>query len=245
MSSLQGKVALVTGASRGIGRAIAERLAQDGAGVVVNYANSAGEAEKVVAEIEAKGGSAEAIRADVRKVSDIRRLFKEAFDRYGRLDIVVANAGIFLERPFAEVTEQEFDDIFNVNAKGAFFTLQEAARRVSDGGRIVAISTGGTRLGFPGAAAYLGSKGALEQFTKTLAVELGPRGVTVNAVSPGFTETDMLSKEEFRQMGVQMSPLGRLGTGRDIADAVAFVVSEQGRWITGGNLQAGGGVVMG
>lgn len=245
MGSLSGKVALVTGASRGIGRAIAERLAQDGASVVVNYANSAGEAEKVVTEIEAKGGSALAIQADVRKVSDIRRLFKEAFDRYGRLDIVVANAGIFLERPLAEVTEQEFDEIFNLNAKGAFFTLQEAARRVSDGGRIVAISTGGTRLGFPGAAAYLGSKGALEQFTKTLAVELGPRGVTVNAVSPGFTETDMLSKEEFRQMGVQMSPLGRLGTGRDIADAVGFVVSEQGRWITGGNLQAGGGVVIG
>lgn len=245
MGSLSGKVALVTGASRGIGRAIAERLAQDGASVVVNYANSAGEAEKVVTEIEAKGGSALAIQADVRKVSDIRRLFKEALDRYGRLDIVVANAGIFLERPLAEVTEQEFDEIFNLNAKGAFFTLQEAARRVSDGGRIVAISTGGTRLGFPGAAVYLGTKGALEQFTKTLAVELGPRGVTVNAVSPGFTETDMLSKEEFRQMGVQMSPLGRLGTGRDIADAVGFVVSEQGRWITGGNLQAGGGVVIG
>ena len=245
MSSLKGKVALVTGASRGIGRAIVERLAQDGASVVVNYANSAGEAEKVVAEIEAKGGSAVAIQADVRKVSNIRRLFKEAFDRYGRLDIVVANAGIFVERPLAEVTEQEFDDIFNLNAKGAFFTLQEAARRISDGGRIVAISTGGTRLGFPGAAAYLGTKGALEQFTKTLAVELGPRGVTVNAVSPGFTETDMLSKDEFRRMGIQMSPLGRLGTGRDIADAVAFVASEQGGWITGGNLQAGGGVVMG
>lgn len=245
MSLLNGKVALVTGASRGIGRAIAERLAQDGASVVVNYANSAGEAEKVVAEIEAKGGSAVAIQADVRKVSNIRRLFKEAFDRYGRLDIVVANAGIFLEKPLAEVTEQEFDDIFNLNAKGAFFTLQEAARRISDGGRIVAISTGGTRLGFPGAAAYLGTKGALDQFTKTLATELGPRRVTVNAVSPGFTETDMLSKEEFRQMGIQMSPLGRLGTAQDIADAVAFVVSEQGRWITGGNLQVGGGVVMG
>jgi len=223
MSLLNGKVALVTGASRGIGRAIAERLAQDGASVVVNYANSAGEAEKVVAEIEAKGGSAVAIQADVRKVSNIRRLFKEAFDRYGRLDIVVANAGIFLEKPLAEVTEQEFDDIFNLNAKGAFFTLQEAARRISDGGRIVAISTGGTRLGFPGAAAYLGTKGALDQFTKT----------------------DMLGKEEFRQMGIQMSPLGRLGTAQDIADAVAFVVSEQGRWITGGNLQVGGGVVMG
>jgi 3-oxoacyl-[acyl-carrier protein] reductase len=245
MSLLNGKVALVTGASRGIGRAIAERLAQDGASVVVNYAKSAGEAEKVVAEIEAKGGSVVAIQADVRNVSNIRRLFKEAFDRYGRLDIVVANAGIFLEKPLAEVTEQEFDDIFNLNAKGAFFTLQEAARRISDGGRIVAISTGGTRLGFPGAAAYLGTKGALDQFTKTLAMELGPRGVTVNAVSPGFTETDMLSKEEFRQMGIQMSPLGRLGTAQDIADAVAFVVSEQGRWITGGNLQVGGGVVMG
>lgn len=244
MSSLNGKVALVTGASRGIGRAIAERLAQDGASVVVNYAKSAGEAKKVVAEIEAKDGTAVAIQADVRNVSNIRRLFKEAVDRYGRLDIVVANAGIASEKPLAEVTEQEFDDMFNLNAKGAFFTLQEAARRIADGGRIVTISSGGTKLRFPGFAVYLGSKGALEQFTKTLATELGPRGVTVNTVSPGFTETDMLSKEEFRQMGIQMSPLGRLGTARDIADAVAFVVSEQGRWLTGDNLQVGGGVVM-
>lgn len=244
MSSLNGKVALVTGASRGIGRAIAERLAQDGASVVVNYANSAGEAKKVVAEIEAKGGTAVAIQADVSRVSNIRRLFQEAFDRYGRLDIVVANAGIFLEKPLAEVTEQEFDDIFTLNAKGAFFTLQEAARRISEGGRIVTISSGGTKLRFAGAAAYLGTKAALEQFSKTLATELGPRGVTVNAVSPGFTETDMLSKEEFRQLGIQMSPLGRLGTAQDIADAVAFLVSEQGRWITGDNLQVGGGVVM-
>ena len=244
MSLLNGKVALVTGASRGIGRAIAERLAQDGVSVVVNYANSAGEAEKVVAEIEAKGGTAVAIQADVSRVSDIRRLFKEAVDRYGRLDILVANAGIFLEKPLAEVTEQEFDDIFTLNAKGAFFTLQEAARRISDGGRIVTISTGGTKLRFAGAAAYLGTKAALEQFTKTLATELGPRAVTVNAVSPGFTETDMLTKEEFRQLGIQMSPLGRLGTAQDIADVVAFLVSERGRWITGDNLQVGGGVVM-
>jgi 3-oxoacyl-[acyl-carrier protein] reductase len=244
MKVLGGKVALVTGASRGIGRAIARRLAQDGARLVVNYAKSADEAKKVVAEIESKDGEATAIHADVSKVADIRRLFEESLDHYGRLDIVVANAGIFLARPLADVTEQEFDDIFNLNAKGAFFTLQEAARRVADGGRIVAISTSGTKLRFPGGAAYLGAKGAIEQFTKALAMELGPRGVAVNTVSPGFTDTDMLDTEEQRQMGIQMSPLGRLGTAQDIADAVAFMVSDQGRWITGDNVQVGGGVVM-
>jgi 3-oxoacyl-[acyl-carrier protein] reductase len=240
---LGGKVALVTGASRGIGRAIAQRLAQDGASVVVNYAKSADEAKRVVDEIEGKDGEAIAVHADVSKVADIRRLFKESLDHYRRLDIVVANAGIFLAKPLADVTEQEFDDVFNLNAKGVFFTLQEAARRVADGGRIVAISTSGTKLRFPGGSAYLGAKGAIEQFAKALAMELGPRGVAVNTVSPGFTDTDMLDTES-RQMGIQMSPLGRLGTAQDIADAVAFVVSDQGRWITGGNVQVGGGVVM-
>lgn len=144
------------------------------------------------------------------------------------------------------MTEEEYDAIYALNAKGPFFALQEATRLIKDGGRIVNISTDGTRLTFPGTAAYLGTKAALEQFTKVLAKELGGRGITVNTVSPGFTDTEMMANAEarFREMGAQMSPLGRLGKPEDIADVVAFVVGEQGRWLTGQNIHAGGGVVM-
>lgn len=243
MGSLKGKVAIVTGASNGIGRGIAERLAQDGATVVVNYAKSADKAKQVVAGIEAKGGKAVAIQADMSKVADARRLVKDAVKQFGRLDILVNNAGDFLAKPLAETTEEEFDRLFALNAKGPYFAMQEAAKTIADGGRIVNISTDGTHLGFSGATVYLGSKGALEQFTKGLAHELAPKGVTVNTVSPGFTETDMM-KEPFRTVGIQMSPLKRIGLPKDIADVVAFVVSEDARWLTGQNLHAGGGVVM-
>lgn len=243
MGSLKGKVAIVTGASNGIGRGIAERLAQDGATVVVNYAKSADKAKQVVTGIEAKGGKAVAMQADMSKVADVRQLVKNAVTQFGRLDILVNNAGDFLAKPLAETTEEEFDRLFALNAKGPYFAMQEAAKTIADGGRIVNISTDGTHLGFSGATVYLGSKGALEQFTKGLAHELAPKGVTVNTVSPGFTETDMM-KEPFRTVGIQMSPLKRIGLPGDIADVVAFVVSEDARWLTGQNLHAGGGVVM-
>lgn len=244
MKALVGKVALVTGSSRGIGRAIALRLAQDGAAVVVTYARQVNEANKVVAQIEADGGAAIAVQADVSRVHEVRRLFQETVDRYGRLDIVVANAGIFEAKPLTDVSEEEYDRFFNLNAKGTFFTLQEAARRIADGGRILYISTDGTAMRFPGGSVYLGSKAAGEQFVKSLAMELGARGITVNTVSPGYTETDMLTNEEFRTIGIQMSPLGRLGQPSDIADVVAFLAGPTGQWLTGQNLHAGGGVVM-
>lgn len=246
MVELTGKVAIVTGASRGIGRAIAERLTQDGISVVVNYAKSADKAKEVVSVIETKGGKALAVQADMSKVADVRRLFKQTIDRFGRLDILVNNAAVFWTKPLADVTEEEYDALYALNAKGPFFALQEATRLIKDGGRIVNISTDGTRLTFPGTAAYLGTKAALEQFTKVLAIELGGRGITVNTVSPGFTDTEMIANAEarFREMGAQMSPLGRLGKPEDIADVVAFVVGEQGRWLTGQNIHAGGGVVM-
>jgi 3-oxoacyl-[acyl-carrier protein] reductase len=245
ISSLTGKVALVTGGSRGIGRAIAERLAQDGAMVIVNYGKSADKAKAVVARIESKGGQAAAIQADMSKVPDVRRLVKETIQRFGRLDIVVNNAGMFIYKPLVEMTEEEFDSIFALNAKGPYFALQEAAKVINEGGRIVNISTDGTHIGFGGATAYLGTKGALEQFTKGLAHELAPMGITVNTVSPVYTATDMLPADPtFRQIGEQASPLKRLGTPKDIADVVAFVVSEEARWLTGQNIHAGGGVVM-
>ena len=243
MGKLNGQVAIVTGASNGIGRGIAERLAADGASVVVNYSRSADKAKAVVAGIEAKGGKAVAIQADMGLVAEARRLVKEVVTKFGRLDILVNNAGMLLLKSLAETTEEEFDRIFALNAKGPYFAMQEAVKVIQDGGRIVNISTDGTHLGFPGVTAYLGTKGALEQFTRGLAHELAPRGVTVNTVSPGFTDTDMMS-DPFRQVGIQMSPLKRVGSPKDIADVVAFVVSEEARWLTGQNLHAGGGVVM-
>jgi 3-oxoacyl-[acyl-carrier protein] reductase len=244
MTSLNGNVAVVTGASRGIGRGIAERLAKEGAKIVVNYAQSAGEAEKVVNGITNNGGTALAVQADVSKVGDIRRLFQETIKTFGRLDILSNNAGIFWAKPIVETTEEEYDRMFAVNAKGQFFALQEAAKHMSDGGRIVNISTGGTKLAFPGISVYGGSKSALEFFTKVAAKELGAKRITVNTVSPGYTETDMLSDPQFRTIGVQASPLGRLGTPTDIAQVVSFLVSQEAGWITGDTIQAGGGVAM-
>lgn len=243
MASLSGKVAIVTGASNGIGRAIAERFAEDGAIVVVNHSKSAEKAQQVVIGIQAKGGKAVAFQADMSRVSEARRLVREIAKQFGRLDILVNNAGRFMPKPLAETTEEDFDQVVALNAKGPYFAMQEAAMVLKDGGRIVNISTDGTHLSFPGATAYLGSKGALEQYTKGLAQELAPRKITVNTVSPGFTETGMMT-DQYRQIGIQQSPLKRLGTPKDIADVVAFIVSDEARWLTGQNIHAGGGIVM-
>jgi len=239
---LEGKSALVTGSSRGIGRAIAERLAADGAAVVINYARSKHLADEAVKAILERGGKAIALPADVAKLSEVRRLFDEADTNMRGLDIVVANAGVWLAKPLAESSEEDYDHVFNTNTKGVFFTLQEAARRVRDGGRIVAVSTGGTKMPFANASLYLGSKGAVEQFARSLSRELGSRNITVNILSPGFTDTDMLP-EQYRAYGVSLSPFNRIGTAQDVADVAAFLVSDEARWITGQNLQAGGGVV--
>jgi 3-oxoacyl-[acyl-carrier protein] reductase len=210
---------------------------------VVNYSKSGEKAQQAVTAIQAKGGKAVAFQADMSQVSESRRLVRETVKQFGRLDILVNNAGRFLPKPLMETTEEDFDHVMALNARGPYFAMQEAANVLKDGGRIVNISTEGTHLSFPGATAYLGSKAALEQFTKGLAQELAPRGITVNTVSPGFTETGMMT-EPYRQVGVQLSPLKRLGLPKDIADVVAFVVSEEARWLTGQTLHAGGGIVM-
>ena len=242
--SLEGKVALITGSSSGIGRAIAERLAQDGASVIINYVKSPQKAQSVVRTIEGKGAKAMAIQADVSNVNDIRRLFQASLQHFGRMDFVIANSGMFNQQSFMETTEEDYDAMFALNAKGAFFTLQEAGKHLQDGGRVIFISSGATAMSYPGAAAYKGSKAAGEQFVKTLAKELGPRQITVNTVSPGFTETEMLpSDPAFRKTGINMSPLGRLGQPEDIADVVSFLISEEGGWITGNTIQAGGGII--
>jgi len=243
MKSLSGKVAIVTGASNGIGRAIAERIAEEGAIVVVNYSKSSDKAQQVVVGIQAKGGKALAVQADMSQVGDARRLVIDTLKQFNRVDILINNAGKFMPKSLDETTEEDFDGVIALNAKGPYFAMQEAAKALKDGGRIVNISTGGTQLNFPGATAYLGSKAALEQYTKGLAQELAPKGVTVNCVSPGFTETGMMT-EEYRQIGIQLSPMKRLGVPKDIADVVAFIVSEEARWLTGQTIQVGGGIVM-
>lgn len=246
MTSLTGKVAIVTGASRGIGRATAKRLGQAGASVVVNYAGSADKAQEVVAAIKATGGKAVAVQADISQITDIRRLFDETLAHFGRLDILVNNAGTSLAKQLIETTEEEFDKLFALNAKGVFFTMQEAAKQIADGGRIVSLTTGGTATGAPGFTAYSGSKAAIEGFSMSLAKELGTRGITVNTVMPGATDTEMFSQvapPEMKQMIEQMSPLGRIGQPEDVADVIAFVVSDEAGWLTGQCIRATGGAV--
>ena len=242
--SKESKSALVTGSSRGIGRAIAERLAADGTAVVINCTRNSKQADETVSAIRARGGKAIAVQADVSKSDDVRRLFDQAEKAFGPLDIVVANAGVFLKKPLTESSEEDYDYVFSSNTKSVFLTLREAARRVREGGRIVAVSTGGTKMPFADASLYLGSKGAVEQFVRSLARELGPRFVTVNVLSPGFTQTDMLpGDEQFRAFGASLSPFNRIGTSEEVAEVAAFLASDGAGWVTGQNLQAGGGVV--
>jgi 3-oxoacyl-[acyl-carrier protein] reductase len=244
-STLKGKVALVTGASRGIGRSIAERLAREGAAVAINYARQAATAEELADEITAAGGKAFAIQADVASVPDVIRLFDHTLARFGRLDILVNNAGILLNKPVSTVTEAEFDRIFSVNVKGSFFACQQAATRLADGGRIINVSSTTTVMMLPTYGAYVATKGAVEQFSRSLARELGVRGITVNVVSPGPTDTELFNvgkTEEQIQRLAQASAFGRLGQPVEIAEVVAFLASDAARWITGQNIRVNGGV---
>ncbi|MBD0307531.1 MAG: SDR family oxidoreductase [Microcoleus sp. T1-bin1] len=245
MASLAGKVAIVTGASRGIGRAIALRLSQEGASVVVNYARGADRAKDVVSAIEAAGGKALAVQADVSKTAEIRDLFDRTQETYSQIDILVNNAGVTLTKPVAEVTEAEFDNLFAINVKGTFFACQEAAKRMAEGGRIVNFSSSTTAIMMPTYGVYVATKGAVEQLTRSLAKELGDRQITVNVISPGPTDTELFTvgkTAEQIQRFTQMTALGRLGKVEDIADVTAFLCSEQARWITGQNIRVNGGI---
>jgi 3-oxoacyl-[acyl-carrier protein] reductase len=238
--ALRDKAALVTGGSSGIGRAIALGLASKGCAVVVGYRHDETAARDVVRNATQAGATAAAVQADLSRTSEVARLFDEAESIAGPLDIVVASAADILVKPLADCTEEDYDRLFDTNAKGVFFTLKEAARRVRNGGRIIVLSTGGTKLFFPDQSLYLGSKGAVEQFVRCLSWELGSRGVTVNAISPGPTDTRMM-QDRYRDRAASMSPLRRIASPEEVADVAVFLASEEARWLTGQNVAAGGG----
>lgn len=244
-SNLNGKVAIVTGGSRGIGRAIAERLGRDGASIAISYVNRKDKATEVVSAIENSGSKAIAIQADVARLNDIKRLFDHTITHFGELDILVNSAGIRISKKIVDITEDDFKRLFDINLKGTFFACQQAARRMGNGGRIINISTTITRLIVPEYSIYAASKAAVDQITRVLAKELGERGITANAVAPGSINTDLFQEgrtaEQIKQQS-QMPVLGRLGEVNDIADVVAFIASDDARWITGQTIHANGGV---
>ena len=246
MGALEGKGALVTGGSRGIGRAIVRRLAADGAAVVFSYRQNEAAAREVVREVTEDGGQAFAVRADQGSLDDLRRLAGQADEHLTGLDIVVVNAADGLPVPIGQVTEDGYDRFMAVNAKGPFFLIQHAGRVLRDGGRIIALSTLNTRLHPPGGALYTGAKGALENFTKVAAIEFGGRGITANVVSPGSTDTEMLRAANpgatFEDV-VARTALRRLGQPGDIAAVVAFLAGPDSGWISGQNLAADGGLL--
>lgn len=242
MGVLDGKGAIVTGGSRGIGRAVVARLVADGATVVFSYREDRTAAEEVA---ERSAGRAIPVRADVGLDADVDALFAAADEQLDGLDILVNNAAIVRTAMITDVSDEEYDRTMAVNVRGVFRALRHATGRMRDGGRIVNISTANTVLAFPGISLYAASKAAVEQFTRVAAKELGPRGITVNTVSPGATDTDMLrgaNSAEVLELMRSWSPLGRLGEPADVADVVAFLVGPDGRWMTGQNLRATGGL---
>ena len=242
--SLAGKSALVTGAATGIGKAIAAALAAGGARVVINHPHTPGLAGEVVAGIEAAGGTALAIAADISNRAEYQAMVERILATYGRWDVLVNNAAVAITKPFAQITEAEFDLSFAVNVKGVFHGLQLAWQHLADEGRIITISSSTTALMLPGYAVYDATKGATEQFTHILAKEFGPRGITVNAVSPGATETETYrtgKSEQFLASLEAMSAFGRLGRPDEIAAMVAFLASDAAGWVTAQNIRVNGG----
>ncbi len=245
MTNKEQKIALVTGASRGIGAAIAQRLANDGFAVVINYASSSKEADELVLSLEAKQQVAIALKADVSKVEEVKAMFDEVEQSLGKVDVLVNNAGILKTLPLAETSDDEFDRHFAINAKGTFNTMREAAKRLPSGGRIVNFSSTTLALNMPGYAVYNGTKAAVEAFTRVFAKELRGRNITVNAVAPGPIATDLFlngKSDELIAQFSKMPPLERLGQPDDIANLVAFLAGPDSGWVNGQIVRANGGV---
>ncbi|MFM0124977.1 SDR family oxidoreductase [Paraburkholderia sp. RL18-101-BIB-B] len=239
------QVAIVTGASRGIGAAVAQRLAKDGFAVAVNYASSSAEADALVAELTAAGAKAVAVKADVSNADDVRRMFEITEQQLGKVDVLVNNAGVLKTVPLADTSDALYDQTFDINVRGTFNTLREAAARMNDGGRIVNFSSTTLALNMPGYAIYNATKAAVESFTHVFAKELRGRNITVNAVAPGPIATSLFldgKTEEQIQTFAKMPPLQRLGQPDDIASVVAFLAGPDAGWVNGQILRANGGI---
>ncbi len=248
-SKLANQVAIVTGSARGIGSAIAHRLAADGAKVVVSYASSAGPAQETVASITKAGGVAIASQGDLSDPGAVKSLFDNAEKAFGPVTILVNNAGVYETKPVDGADKAHFEKVFHANVLSVVLTVAEFARRFKGkSGRVVNISSGGARSSLPGGSVYCASKAAVEGLTRGQALELGSKGITVNAIAPGTTETEMLKAglpEDVKKHMISMTTLGRLGKPEDIADAVAFVCSDDARWITGTYIDVSGGLRIG
>jgi len=248
MGKLTNKVAVVTGASKGIGAGIAKALAADGASVVVNYASSKEGADKVVADIKAKGGKAVAVHGDVSKQADISKLFAETKKAFGRLDVLVNNAGVYEFAALGEVTEESFHKMFNLNVLGLILSSQEALKYFGpDGGSIINIGSTASSLNVPTAVTYTATKAAVDSVTGVLAKELGPKKIRVNSINPGMVETEGVHAagfigSDFQKQFESQTPLGRIGQPNDIAPIAAFLASDDSGWLTGELLLASGGL---
>ncbi|MEP7157693.1 MAG: glucose 1-dehydrogenase [Betaproteobacteria bacterium] len=247
MSKLTGKVAVVTGASKGIGAAIAKALAAEGAAVVVNYASSKAGADTVVTAITKAGGKAVAVGADVSTTAGANSIIDAAITHYGRLDVLVNNSGVYEFSPIEAVTEEHFHRHFNINVLGPLLTTQAAVKHLGEGGSIINISSGVTRLTPANSAVYTGTKGALDVITSVLAKELGGKNIRVNSINPGMVETEGTVSagfigSDFEKALIAQSPLGRTGRPDDIADVAVFLASNDSRWMTGEQLLATGGI---
>ncbi|CAL3963332.1 unnamed protein product [Diplocarpon coronariae] len=259
VGSLEGKVALVTGSGRGIGRGIALSLASRGASVVVNYANTSSGAQETVAQIEKLGRKAFAIKADVTKLAEVQRLFTEAVAHFGRLDIVMSNSGTENFQHADKITEEEYDSVFNLNTKAQFFVAQQAYIHLEQGGRIILMSSVAANLSVPNHALYAGSKAAVEGFTRSFAADCGPsKAITVNAIAPGGVKTDMFDKNAWHyspgatpesspesiEAGIaKMCPLQRCAVPEDIGRVVSFLASRESEWINGQVIKLSGGSI--
>lgn len=247
MSKLTGKVAIVTGASKGIGAAIAISLAAEGASIVVNYASSKAGADSVVAKITAAGGKAVAVHGDVSKSADAQGIVDTAISQFGRLDILVNNSGVYEFAPLEAITEESFHKQFNINVLGLLLTTQAASKHLGEGASIINIGSVVARITPPASAVYTGTKGAVDAITGVLSRELGPRKIRVNSLNPGMIETEGAHTagfigSDFEAGAVAQTPLGRIGQPNDIASIAVFLASDDSYWLTGEQLFAGGGV---